>query len=178
MKKGGESHKNHQGNDVASRETVASCRIKSVKVCKKAFCSIHGISVKQVRRLCDSLKTNEQPIDKRGKSEGSRSNSLFADTLTKVREHIKPFPEYVHYYNKDTSSYYLDEKLNVKIMHTLYKRKDRDHQENFSLSFGKKQIDVYALCEELKTKLKNPHINDNAKRTYQADIEIHKKAIK
>lgn len=31
------------------------------------------------------------------------------------------------------------------------------------------------LCEELKIKLKNPHINDNAKRVYQADIEIHKR---
>ena len=27
----------------------------------------------------------------------------------------------------------------------------------------------------LKIKLKNPQINDNAKRVYQADIEIHKK---
>lgn len=157
------------------------------KVCKKAFCSIHGISVKQVRRLCDLLKTNEQPIDHRGKSEGSRSNALSGEILTKVREHIESFPvKYVHYYNKDASSYYLDEKLNVKIMHTLYKQKYPDHQvkykfylkyfqENFSLSFGRKQIDVCALCEELKIKLKNPHINDNAKRAYQADIEIHKK---
>jgi hypothetical protein len=156
------------------------------KVCKKAFCSMHGISMKQVRRLCIFLKKNEQPIDHRGKSQGSRCNSLPGGTLTKVREHIESFPvKYVHYYNKDASSYYLDEKLNVKIMHTLYEQKYPDHpvkykfylkyfQENFSLSFGRKQIDVCGLCEELQIKLKNPHLNDNAKRIYQADIEIHK----
>ena len=47
-------------------------------------------------------------------------------------------------------------------------------QENFSLRFGRKQIDVCGLCEELKIKLKNPHINDNVKSVYKADIEIHK----
>ena len=71
-------------------------------------------------------------------------------------------------------------------MHTLYKQKYPDHpvkykfyleyfQENFSLSFGRKQIDVCGLCEELKIKLKNPHIDNNSKRVYQADIEIHKR---
>ena len=120
------------------------------KVCKKAFCSMHGISMKQVRRLCVFLKRNEQPIDHRGNSEGSRSNALPGDTLTKVREHIESLSViYVHYYNKDASSYYLDEKLNVKIMHTLYEQKYPDYpvkykfylkyfQENFSLSFGRK----------------------------------------
>lgn len=145
-------------------------KIKGVKtkVCKKAFCGIHGISEKQVRRLCDLLKTNKQPIDHRGKSEGSRTNAVAGDTLTKIREHIESFPvKCVHYYNKDTSSYYLDEKLNLKIMHTIYQQKYPDYpvkykfylkyfQENFSLSFGRKQIDVCALCEELKIKLKKP----------------------
>ena len=72
-------------------------------------------------------------------------------------------------------------------MHTLYEQKYSDHPvrykfylkyflENFSLSFSKKQINVCGLCEELKIKLKNLHINDNAKRVqYQADIEIHKR---
>ena len=31
------------------------------------------------------------------------------------------------YYNKDASCYYVDEKLNVKIMHTLYEQKYPDH---------------------------------------------------
>ena len=59
-------------------------------------------------------------------------------------------------------------------MHTLYEQKYPDYsvkykfyskyfQENFSLSFGRKQIDVCGLCEELKIKLKNPHINENEK---------------
>lgn len=132
-----------------------------LKVCKKAFSSIHGISEKQVRRLCILLKINEQPIDHRGKSQGSRSNAISGDTLSKIREHIESFPvKCVHYYNKDASAYYLDEKLNVKTMHAFYKQKYPDHQvkykfylkymqENFSLSFGRKQIDVCALCGEL-----------------------------
>ena len=72
------------------------------KVYKKAFCSMHGISMKQVRRLCIFLKRNEQPLDHRDKSEGSWCNVLPGNTLTKVREHIELFPvKYVHYYNKD-----------------------------------------------------------------------------
>lgn len=95
---------------------------------KKAFCSFHGISLEQVRRLCDLLKTNEQPIDHRGQSEGSRINALSGETLTKVREHIESFLVIcAHYYNKDASSNYLDEKLNVKIMHTLYEQKYPDY---------------------------------------------------
>ena len=106
--------------------------------------------MKQVRRLCVFLKRNEQPIDHRDKSEQSQSNALPGYILTKVQEHIESFPvKHVHYYNKDASSYYLDEKLNVKIMHTLYEQKYPDYpvkykfylkyfQENFSLSFGRK----------------------------------------
>ncbi|XP_065672454.1 uncharacterized protein LOC136090189 [Hydra vulgaris] len=134
----GEAYKNHKGNDVAPRQTGASCRCSSKcmelvsedvmkstiqfvnkfdsknaldtylqsliekkeierrrfrsekpkkkefsfiyhtniegvrkKVCKKAFCSMHGISMKQVRRLCICLKKKEQPMDHRGKSQGS-----------------------------------------------------------------------------------------------------------
>ena len=66
-------------------------------MCKKAFCSMHGISMKQVRRLPVFLKRNEQPIDHRGKSEGSQSNALPGDTLPKLQEHIESFPvKYVH----------------------------------------------------------------------------------
>ncbi|CAH1106461.1 unnamed protein product [Psylliodes chrysocephalus] len=60
-----------------------------LEVCKKAFSSIHGISEKQVRRLCILLKTNEQPIDHRGKSQGSRSNAISGDTLSKIWEHTE-----------------------------------------------------------------------------------------
>ena len=63
---------------------------------KKAFCSMQGTSMKQVRHVF--LKRNEKPIDHRGKSEGSRCNPLPGDTLTKVREHIESFPvKYVRY---------------------------------------------------------------------------------
>ena len=73
------------------------------------------------------------------------------DALTKVREHIESFPfKYVHYYNKDTSSY-LDGKLNVKITYLLYEQKYPDHpvkykfylkyfQENFTIeSLGQRK---------------------------------------
>ena len=60
-------------------------------------------------------------------------------------------------------------------MHTLCEQKYPDHpvnykfylkcfRKNFSLLFGRKQTNVSELCEDLNIKLKNPHINDNAKR--------------
>ncbi|CAH1098460.1 unnamed protein product [Psylliodes chrysocephalus] len=50
--------------------------------------------------------------------------------------------------------------------------------ENFNLSFGRPQIDVCSKCEELGEKLKDPHLNDNAKRVVAAELMVHKRRAK
>ena len=46
---------------------------------------------------------------------------------------------------------------------------------NFELSFGRPQIDVCSKCEELNVKMRDPHLNDGAKRTVAAELMIHKR---
>jgi hypothetical protein len=50
--------------------------------------------------------------------------------------------------------------------------------ENFKLSFGRPQIDICCVCEELKLKIKSPHLNDAAKRCAEAELAIHKRKSK
>lgn len=47
--------------------------------------------------------------------------------------------------------------------------------ENYNLSFGCPQIDCCGTCEELKTKLNNSHLNDNAKQTAAVELMVHKR---
>ena len=51
-------------------------------------------------------------------------------------------------------------------------------KENFQLRFGRPQVDVCSLCEELGTKLRNPNLNDNAKRVVAAELMVHKRRAK
>ncbi|KAL3275046.1 hypothetical protein HHI36_019818, partial [Cryptolaemus montrouzieri] len=46
---------------------------------------------------------------------------------------------------------------------------------NFDLSFGRLQIDVCSKCEEVNIKIKDPHLNDGAKRTATAELLVHKR---
>ncbi|PSN39943.1 hypothetical protein C0J52_23288 [Blattella germanica] len=46
-------------------------------------------------------------------------------------------------------------------------------RQNYAYRFGRPQIDTCSLCEELKAKLKSPHINENAQRVARAELEVH-----
>lgn len=69
-------------------------------------------------------------------------------------------------------------------MHSLFKDKFPEENvtylfylnyfhENYLYLFGRPQKDVCSLCEELSTKLRNPSLNDNAKKTVAAEKMIH-----
>lgn len=60
-----------------------------VEVCKKAFCNIHGITFKRVRRLCNLLKENLVPFDKRGM--GRSGNSVPGETCLQIEENSNHF---------------------------------------------------------------------------------------
>nr|CAI5821873.1 unnamed protein product [Callosobruchus analis] len=50
--------------------------------------------------------------------------------------------------------------------------------ENYSLRFGRPQVDVCGECERLGTALKDPNLNDNAKRVHAAELMVHKRRAK
>lgn len=174
------------------RETAASFKYfllyrgERKKVCKKAFISFYGITEGRVRRLTDLLIKGKPPQDKRGKN--LKKNTISAEVCSKIHEHISSFPTKItHYDTKDIS--YLDARLDVKKMHSLFKEKYPDcdvkyefyltyFQNNFSLRFGRPQVDTCIKCEELDVKIKSSSIGDAAKRAALAELTIHKRRAK
>ncbi|KAJ8876991.1 hypothetical protein PR048_021443 [Dryococelus australis] len=67
-------------------------------------------------------------------------------------------------------------------MHKLYLEKYGDqvsysfswsfYEENFNYRFGWPQVDTYCTCEELKLKIKSPHLNEVATRTVVAELMV------
>ncbi|KAL4718200.1 hypothetical protein ACJJTC_014059 [Scirpophaga incertulas] len=157
-----------------------------VKVCKKAFISLYGITEARVRRLCDLLNEGKIPIDKRGCH--PKANTVPPEICQKIHEHILSFPrKKTHYAGKDID--YLDARLDVKKMHLMFNEKYPDlnvkykfylqyFNENFSLRFGRPQVDTCITCEELSTKIKQSNLSENAKRSVVAQLMIHKRRAK
>lgn len=151
------------------------------QVCKKAFVSIHGVTNERVRRLTTLLSQGKAPIDKRGlNTSGNAIPGLVIDT---IKEHINSFPTKLSHYSNN-EYYYLSEKLNLIIMHNLFKEKHPNLNvkynfyrkiflESFSLKFGHPQVDTCGTCEELEVKIKNRFLSDAAKRVYIAEKLVH-----
>lgn len=157
-----------------------------VQVCKNAFLAIHGISSDRVRRLCNLLSEGKSPKDARGKN--TPGNTKPGHVIKCIEDHIASFPTKEAHYTSKTVRY-LSASLNVKTMWQLFKEKNPDiavtykfylkvFQENFSLAFGRPQVDTCCQCEELSVKIKSPAINDVAKRVYVADLLVHKRRAK
>nr|CAI5847853.1 unnamed protein product [Callosobruchus analis] len=51
-------------------------------------------------------------------------------------------------------------------------------KDNFSLRFGRPQVDTCITCEELNVKTKSPHLGDQAKRAAEAELTGHKRRAK
>jgi len=48
-------------------------------------------------------------------------------------------------------------------------------KQYFVLSFERHQIDVCSICEQLKVKINDPHLNENAKRVSVTELIIQKR---
>lgn len=155
-----------------------------IKVCKKAFLSLHGIGEKRVRRLKELLLMGKSPRDLRGQQNNRKT--FPKDFTDMIKDHINSFPvKTSHYASKEIK--YLDAKLDIKMMHSLFKEKysltDSDckysyyykmYKEHFNYRFGRPQIDTCCECEQLSVRLKNPQLNDTAKRVAAAQLLVHK----
>nr|CAI5821871.1 unnamed protein product [Callosobruchus analis] len=127
---------------------------KRKRVCKKAFLRLHAISNSRLQRLNKLLREGRTPVDLRGKH-NIRRHVLPLEVTAKIREQIESFPTNVKY------EYYL-----------------KYFNENYSLRFGRPQVDVCGECERLGTALKDPNLNDNAKRVHAAELMVHKRRAK
>lgn len=70
-----------------------------VKVCKKAFISLYGVTEARVRRLCDLLNRGKSPRDNRGCH--PKANTMPPEICQKIHEHVLSFPrKKTHYAGK------------------------------------------------------------------------------
>lgn len=152
------------------------------KVCLEAYCNSFGVTEKKVRRIRELKQKGKTPEDKRGKN---ISFTLSQETKALVREHISSFPVKESHYTGQ-KKLYLSADLNIKIMHNLYIEKNPNNKvsytfyqtffkENFSLRFGRPQVDTCITCEQLNLKIKSPHLNEAAKRSAVAELMVHKR---
>lgn len=157
-------------------------------VCKSAFLSLYGITVKRCRRLTELKKQNKIPQDQRGKAVGSRSNVIPGEYCVKIHDFIDALDKKEIHYSNDITRQYLSSSLNIKKLHEMFLTRTPEMADkinyqffrqyfnsNFELSFGRPQIDVCSKCEELNVKMRDPHLNDGAKRTAAAELMIHKR---
>lgn len=159
---------------------------KKIQVCRNAFFRLYDVTDKKIRRIRNLLKAGETPRDMRGKK--SPSNKKTPDVLKLIHDHIESFPvKKTHYAAKEYL--YLSSELTVNKMYELFKERFpsvgvkyefylKYFNENFTLKFGKPQIDTCAYCEERQVKLKSPHINENAKRVATAELMVHRRRAK
>lgn len=184
-----------RANDLANtKHKTVSCkyyveiRTGKKKVCKSAFISLHGITVKRCRRLTELKKENKIPQDLRGKAVGSRSNVIPGEYSFEIHNFIESLDKKEIHYSNDIKKQYLSSSLNIKKLHEMFLNRNPEmtgkvnyqffrqyFNLNFDLSFGRPQIDVCSKCEELNVKIKDPHLNDGAKRTATAELIVHKR---
>lgn len=92
-----------------------------------------------------------------------------------------------HYSGKEVK--YLNEQLSIKTMYSLFKAKYPNvkvayvsyfkfFKDNFELRFGRPQVDVCCTCENLNLKIKNPCLNNAAKKVAIAELMVHKRRNK
>lgn len=156
-----------------------------VQFAKMFFLQIHGVSRDRVARLNSLLLRNQTPVDMRGKNRSG--NAIDGNICVLLHEHISKFEvRETHYGAK--KKLYLDAELNIYKMFEMFQMDHpelrekvkysfyyRYFKENFSLSFGRPQVDVCSECENFKSKLRDPCLSDNVKRSVVAEQIIHKR---
>lgn len=156
---------------------------RRVKVCRTAFLNLYNISKKRGERISNLLEKGETPKDLRGM--GPTANAIDSQTCALIHEHIQSFPVKESHYSSRLTKY-LPSNLNAKTMHDLFLKKYPGLQgtvkyhfywnyfrTNFSLGFGRPPQDTCTTCEELNNKIKNPLLNDTAKRVAVAELMVH-----
>lgn len=134
-------------------------------------------------------ETNQSPVDMREKHK-NRGNILDPAINCKIHEHISSFPTKQAHYTS-TPIIYLEAHLTIKKMHELFIVNNQNlvgvvkyeyylkyFNDNFGYRFGRPQVDVCSICEELNTKIKSSSLNEVAKRVAVAELLVHKRRAK
>lgn len=168
---------------------------ETVRVCRAAFASIHGISKKRVDNVSKSFSTGEvsASLSQRGKHP-NRVNRLPESLIEKIDTHIRSFPRRESHYSRQKSArFYLSPDLNIKRMYELYLEKNepesignaeykpkvsydfyfRYFKKNFNYRFGSPRSDTCKKCDTLYNKLKDTNIDEKEKEELQTQKTHH-----
>lgn len=91
---------------------------KRVPICKMAYMSLYALSQHRVQRLKEILVSGDSPYDMRGRHH-TRPHVYPPDVIIKIKQHIESFPTNISHYSSRKVTY-LDAKLTVKTMHSLF----------------------------------------------------------
>ena len=164
----------------------------SVRMCKKAFLAIHGVSNGRLSRALKSFQAKSSPqTDKRGNH--VPKNKTPVDVLRFVRAYIESFPtEKSHYSrNENPDKKYLPPDLSIRKMYELYTEKciqewKQQVKENvyrtvfnneYNFSFRAPRSDTCNTCDKLHVSIKAE--TDVQKRcAMEAQLELHHRRAK
>lgn len=185
----------HRPKDDKSKPIESSftyCALKGntkVQVCRKAFVNLHALSNKSLQRLTTLLNSGKSPVDRRGQH--GKQPRKPDDIIIKIRDHIESYPKKMSHYASQTVTY-LDATLSIKKIHDMFLEKYPDltnnnmvkyefflkyYKDNYNYKFGRPQVDVCSICEDLTVKMRSP-LNNNARLAAAADILVHKRRAK
>lgn len=149
-------------------------------VCKKAFCSFHGISKHRANGVASNFKTGDLTPKQDGRGRHTtRVNKISAEILAQIDEHIKSFPRRCSHYSRSDNEkrYYLSSELNITKMYRLYLAKYEPEQyrlyedgkdlnpkvshnfyyrhfnSNYNISFGQPRSDTCQKCDKLENSI-------------------------
>lgn len=182
-KPGEESNKPDRGNCFIYEVSTPKGKHQ---VCLKAFANIHAITPGRIRRLNELLVSGKSPKDMRGKA--TSGNVTPANVVNAIKSHIACFPVKIARYSS-REFHYLNERLNVLEMYNLFKQLHPNldvkykfylkiFKENFTLHFGRPQVDTCCTCEALEVKIKSKFLNDTAKQVHVAEKMVHVRRAK
>ncbi|PSN37890.1 hypothetical protein C0J52_19898, partial [Blattella germanica] len=127
------------------------CGSQKKVVCLKPFRSLHAVGMKRVYNITRTLLRGEIP------SGLAPASSHYAS-------------KEIHNLDARLTELYCVKYPDSTVKYDYYREYFR---QNYAYRFGRPQIDTCSLCEELKAKLKSPHINENAQRVGRAELEVH-----
>lgn len=169
-------------------------------ICKKAFCSLHGISSNRVDRIAAHAAVNiTSPPDLRGRH--GKHRQVSEEIRAQIDEHIKSFPRRRSHYgrNDNAKKYYLSAELNISKMHMLYLQKYEPEnflviesgrpcrpvvkydfyslyfKTHYNISFGSPRVDTCETCDRLFNETQSATEDDQKKRLkLEKDLHVRK----
>lgn len=142
----------------------------TIKVCKTAFISLHGLSRGRLEYIVSKLKVGETipQSDRRGKHQNHK-RKYTQDVVDNVHSFIGKLPRYQSHYsrNRNLAKEYMSLEYNIELLYNRYKeccqeaKSDfvssdkfrRIFTEDYNIAFKPPKSDTCAHCDELVVKI-------------------------